>query len=298
MKVAATVVQDVGVIIARFQVPELHEAHRDLISTVIERHDKVLIFLGLAPVLVTRNNPLDFEARKQMILAEFPQVNVHYVDDVPDDDIWSEKLDKQVARLTGPSQSAALYGSRDSFLRHYTGKLPTCELEAEHFISGSEVRREVSRKSVRGTPDFRAGVVWGAFNRYPTCFPTVDVAVFDENKERLLLARKEHESQWRLIGGFADPGSPSYEADARREVEEEAGISITDPVYVGSFAIDDWRYRKEVDCIKTLLFTAKLQFGSPKPNDDIVALKWFKVDEIDLDRDIVPTHHQLVAELL
>ena len=37
---------DVGVLVGRFQVHKLHQAHLDLIRYVIERHDRVLIFLG------------------------------------------------------------------------------------------------------------------------------------------------------------------------------------------------------------------------------------------------------------
>jgi len=65
--------QDVGIIIGRFQVHQLTQAHKELIQFVIDRHTKVVIFLGLSPLLVTRNNPLDFESRKQMILKEFPK---------------------------------------------------------------------------------------------------------------------------------------------------------------------------------------------------------------------------------
>ena len=54
---------DVGVIVGRFQVNELHAAHRELIDTVIGNHKKVLIFLGLSPVRVTRHNPLDFTSK-------------------------------------------------------------------------------------------------------------------------------------------------------------------------------------------------------------------------------------------
>jgi len=59
---------DVGVIIGRFQVAELHDGHHMIISSVLERHKKVLIFLGSTPdVLVTKQNPLDFLTRQQMI---------------------------------------------------------------------------------------------------------------------------------------------------------------------------------------------------------------------------------------
>ncbi len=286
---------DVGVIIGRFQVHELHDAHIDLIQTVCDKHEKVIIFLGLSPLMVTRENPLDFESRKQMLLERFPDVNVLYVKDQYSDEVWSKKLDEQIEDLVSPGQSVVLYGGRDSFLPHYLGKHPTLELVPEAYYSGTEIRKSISRK-VKASPDFRAGVVWAAHSQFPTVYTTVDVAVYNEDWTRLLLARKAHEKEYRLIGGFADVRSPSFEADARREVQEEAHIAITDPQYVGSFLVDDWRFRREVDKIKTLLFRAKLLSGSPRPDDDIAEVRWFDIDTLNL-RDIVPNHREMIEAL-
>jgi bifunctional NMN adenylyltransferase/nudix hydrolase len=287
---------DVGVIVGRFQVPELHDAHKDLIKTVCDRHDKVIILLGLSPVRVTQENPLDFESRKQMILKSFPDVNVLYIKDTGTNESWSKQLDNIIDDLVTPAQSVVLYGGRDSFITAYTGRYPTQELVQETWVSGSEIRKDVSRKSVKASPEFRAGVVWAAYSQYPKCYATVDVAVFNEDESKILLCRKPHEDQYRLIGGFSMPDSDSYEADARREVQEEAGIAITDPVYVGSARIDDWRYRKEVDKIKTLLFRAKHMHGAPRPDDDVAEVRWFDVGTINL-KQIRPEHHVLINML-
>lgn len=286
---------DVGVIVGRFQVPELHAAHRDLIQHVCDLHGKVLIFLGLSPVLGTRENPLDFEARKQMILDAFPGVNVLYIADRYSDDVWSTDLDRQVERLLTPSQTAVVYGGRDSFISRYSGKLPVLELEQTQWVSGSEYRREVSKRSVKSTSSFRAGVVWGAFNRFPTVFTTVDVAILNEDESSMLLCRKADEPHYRFIGGFSDPQLGSFEADARREVMEEAGISITDPIYVGSYMIDDWRYRNEVDVIRTVFFKAKYQFGRPRPGDDVAEVCWLPA--MTHRSSMMPTHHELLSVL-
>ena len=49
---------DIGVIVGRFQVHDLTEGHRDLIDTVANRHDKVIVFLGTPrDSKLTRNNP-------------------------------------------------------------------------------------------------------------------------------------------------------------------------------------------------------------------------------------------------
>ena len=54
---------DCGVIIGRFQTSDLHSEHIKLIKYVLNRHQKVIILLGISPVLGTRRNPLDFQTR-------------------------------------------------------------------------------------------------------------------------------------------------------------------------------------------------------------------------------------------
>src|SRR5579859_5244904 len=95
---------DVGVIVGRFQVHELHDAHKTLINEVLERHDKVIVFLGLSPLMNTQENPLDFQARKQMLLAEFPSLNILYIKDRNSDELWSKDLDAKISDLITPAQ--------------------------------------------------------------------------------------------------------------------------------------------------------------------------------------------------
>jgi bifunctional NMN adenylyltransferase/nudix hydrolase len=101
------------------------------------------------------------------------------------------------------------------------------------------------------------------------------VAILNEERTKVLLARKPGEKLLRFVGGFADPRSKSYEADAKREVREETGLEISEPCYIGSTLVDDWRYRGEQDKIKTMMFVAIRIFGTtPKPMDDIAELQW------------------------
>jgi bifunctional NMN adenylyltransferase/nudix hydrolase len=79
-------------------------------------------------------------------------------------------------------------------------------------------------------------------------------------------------------------------------VAEETGIEITDPIYVGSHLVDDWRYRDEPDKIKTLLFRATLLYGKPEPKDDIERLTWVVADE--LQPSIIVPEHRPLLELL
>lgn len=287
---------EVGVLIGRFQVPELHEAHVDLIQSVIDRHPKVIVFLGLSPCKTTFNNPLDFESRKQLILQKFPNINVLYIKDEASDDVWSKKLDSQVEDLLGANQSAVLYGSRDSFIPHYKGRLPVIELEPTRIISGTELRKEASNR-VKASPDFRAGVIWAVGNQFPSCLPTVDVAIVDATNKRVLLARKPSEKLYRFVGGFSSPQSVSYEQDARREALEETGLEVDDLTYVGSTLIEDWRYRKEQNKIKTMFFVGYYVYGSPDAKDDIAESRWFDLKKLS-ELDIVPEHRGLLKMFL
>lgn len=290
---------DVGVIVARFQTPALTQAHRELLDYVCE-HDKVIVVLGTSDIRGSRREPLSFLARKQMIEDEYDVLVIPcgtYVSDA----VWSKELDRAISTHVYPGQSVVLYGGRDSFIPYYSGRFDTMEMEQVSDFSATAVRHRAALITPN-SEDFRAGVIHGVNNRYPSCYPTVDVAIFrneglsDAPVLQLLLARKPGETDMRFPGGFADPRSESYEADARREVMEETGLEVSDPQYVGSTLVDDWRYRNEPDKIKTLLFAAMYRFGHAKPADDIEEVRWIDFDAIT-PHYLVPEHRPLLAML-
>ena len=288
---------DVGILIGRWQVHQLHEAHRDLISTVMKNHDRVIIFVGLSPLKNTANNPMDFNTRRIMIQETFPEVEVYYVSDNASDEIWSKNIDREIEKWLKPHQTAVIYGSRDSFIPHYHGKYQVQELEATKFISGTEIRRRISN-TFHPSKEFRAGVISASLNRFPTCYPTVDIAIINRDKGLVLMGKKEGEEHLRFIGGFASPDSPSYEYDAKREVMEETGVEVDDLRYIGSAIINDWRYKNEVDKIKTLFFVGTYIFGRPEANDDIAYVEWVPLNELLSGEIQVVTGHEVLVDML
>lgn len=267
---------EIGVIIGRFQVHELHHAHLTLIESVQKRHKRVILFLGISPVLCTRNNPLDYETRVRMIREKFPEISIMPMKDRNNDFIWSTEIDLRIKEVF-PMGSVVLYGGRDSFISHYKGKFDTLELEQEVFVSGTEVRKSVSEE-IRSDVNFRAGVIYASHNQYPKVFPTVDIVVIKDNK--FILGRKPGESKYRFVGGFVDPSDNSFEEAAKREMQEELGkIEVSDMEYISSRKIDDWRYRKEIDSITTTFFVCTYLYGSIKPADDIEEARWFNIED-------------------
>jgi len=282
-----------GVVVGRFQTPDLHGSHIDLLRSVIEEHDKVIIFLGLSPLKATFNNPLDFESRKGMILEKFPEVTILYIKDMKSDIVWSKRLDEMIKDVLGPTHTATLYGGRDSFLEHYMGKFPTQELESNRFISATEIRDKIST-TVKHTADWRAGVVWATQNDYPSVMVPIDVAILNEDETECLFGRKEHETEYRFIGGFSDPKlDKTFEQTVKREVQEETGLEISPPVYIGSAFIDDWRYKYERNKVITIFYKSKRLHGMVKPDDDIVEARWLPVNSKETRSLLLKAHQQL-----
>lgn len=268
-----------GVIIARFQTPYLHPGHLAIIESVQAKHKKVVIVLGVSPVLGSKRNPLDFHTREKMIRKVCPDVVVLPLPDQPLDTAWSVNLDNLLMN-TFPGSSFMLYGSRDSFIKYYTGKCSVAELPAHGEFSATELRNAVKEQTMDAV-EFRSGIIYAYANTYPKVYPTVDVAVFRNRKKEILLGKKENDQKWRLVGGFTDPTDDGFEHAALRELKEEAGnIEVSALQYEGSFRVDDWRYRNETDKIITTLFSTDFISGEPYGSDDIIEVKWFPMTEL------------------
>ena len=109
----------IGVIVARFQVAELTEGHKELLDFVLNKeHNQNVIFLGVAPTKATKNNPLDYDSRRRMIEEAYPgQFTILFQEDRATDQKWSEELDESISIIAN-GRDVVMYGSRDSFGAH------------------------------------------------------------------------------------------------------------------------------------------------------------------------------------
>lgn len=289
-----------GVIIARFQTPSLHEGHLELIRQVKLKHNRVLIILGVSPVKGSRKNPLDYYTRERMIKQQFPEIVVLPLSDQKYDTIWSKKLD-ELLHNNFPHETFVLYGSRDSFMGTYTGRYPTEALPPVKDYNATAMREALSDK-VFDTEEFRAGIIYNTYNLFPAVYATVDIALFKNNRQQLLVGRKPNETTWRLPGGFSDPTDECFEVAAARELREECGNMETSAMeYVASVKIDDWRYRSETNKIITTLFATDLLYGEPAAGDDLAEVKWITVTDIPelmKKQELADTHQPLFQRLV
>lgn len=297
---------EVGVLIGRFQVDELHDGHKTLVDTVKANHSLVILFLGVPVIKHGEENPLDFDTRKMMLQDMHPDLVILPLNDQRKDEDWSEILDSKINGHLPNGGKALLYGSRDSFIPRYHGKFDTCELISKIQFSGTETRNKVASEPINSR-DFRKGVIYANYGRYPNVWPCADVVVYNADDKSILLARKPKEDQYRFIGGHVDPSDASYEHAAIRELHEEAGVNLevggVDEVeYVCSGHIDDWRHARYKSSIKSALFLVQRKWGKAEPNDDIEEVKWFSVDEMVSDgfveANIVPEHREFFGKLI
>ncbi len=285
----------VGVAVVRFQVPELHKGHSNILKIVRAEHERVILFVGVSPIRCDKSDPLDFNIRRQMILEEYEDIEIYPIADVGDNNKWSINLDSQISLLIGETTPAVLYGGRKSFLDKYKGKYKQYKCEEVPNISGTEIREKIYNKPINSY-NFRAGIIYCTGNQFINATPCVDAALFNKDETKILLGRKKDEEKFRFIGGHVDPGE-TYEEAVLREIREEVNVDAECQEYLGSFVSDDWRHRNKESKITTILFKTKLICGTSEAKDDIVEVRWFDITTIKVRSVFVKTHIPMANKL-
>lgn len=276
-----------GVVIGRFQVPDLHWGHRHLLERVLELHTHLVVAIGVSPLPPTAHDPLPFQYRRDMILREMEiygkAISVIPVYDHPSDERWCENLDRVLTDIYGTD--LVLYGSRDSFVDTYSGVFPTvCLASPDDAPSGSTVRSMLGREKLPHTSPangWGAGVVWATQQQFPTVYTTVDVALMSEDDSKVALITKRDVYGYMFIGGFADPSSNSDKDDVVRETFEEAGVTATNIQPICDMKVDDWRYRPTGSVIRTRFYTAIADSNKIVAGDDAETVSWVDLKSLN-----------------
>ena len=83
----------------------------------------------------------------------------------------------------------------------------------------------------------------------------------------------ENKGKWTFLGGLIDPPDPSPEAALVRELREELGVA-------GRVLGEVGRYPHRSDPGSCVVLLADFE-GEPRPNEELLALRWFTRDEVE-----------------
>ncbi|WP_414837621.1 adenylyltransferase/cytidyltransferase family protein [Candidatus Nanosalina sp. VS9-1] len=131
-----------AVFLGRFQ--PFHRGHRKVIEDYRDEFDDFCIGIGSTDEERTEDNPLNFEERKELIEACYPDLEIVGIDDEEKTDegnrIWMEKVKKK----TG----ADIVISQNPLVRKIVEDFPGLELEEQDLhdpkiYSGTAVRRRI-----------------------------------------------------------------------------------------------------------------------------------------------------------
>lgn len=280
----------IGVVIGRFQVPQLHEGHQQLLKAVRDRSDYLVVLLGVSGLDgYVRENPLTFHQRATMFTELFPDTVVLPLMDEPTNEAWSESLDAILATVY-PLETVTLYGGRDSFAAAYTGK---CKVETVDMQPAVTTQGTLHREAIQESRnlEFKRGQIYALQRQYPHAYATVDVALV--KRPHVFLIRRADTGQWAFPGGFVDPKDESLEKAAARELYEETGLAADCGCkleYVTSLRVNDWRYRGRRDKIMTTLFVGWYNVGMPVLNpSEAQDYRWATLEEAT---EIIHDTHQ------
>lgn len=166
----------IGVVIGRFQVPELTDGHLALLDHVLKGSDDVCVLVGVSPT-VSVKNLLPFDCVEQVIRTSYPEIfHVHPLEDIPGQDLqWSMQIDRFLSLLF-PRCEISLYGGRDSFKDHYVGRhRPVVEFQDfDTRVNATKLRSEIIHGKPEDSAAFRRGIIFGVGRYVHSQLPATD----------------------------------------------------------------------------------------------------------------------------
>jgi bifunctional NMN adenylyltransferase/nudix hydrolase len=160
-------VASLGVVVCRMQVPDLTRSHEMMLQSVLNRHERILVVLGVSDkdVLVEKN-PFSLDFRTQMLNGHVrANDSIVGLKDNLDDGIWVNNLDNLIDTYLMPGEKVVLYGGRDSFVPYYkkhNGKYDTVELNPVENDSGTASREMARHKRPVYSPEVADALLWQA----------------------------------------------------------------------------------------------------------------------------------------
>lgn len=146
-----------AVFIGRFQ--PFHIGHMSVVEKILTQFPRLLLIIGSANESETSKNPWTLEEREEMIRASIPvimqeKIDIAWLDDVPEDRVWWEKLRNLISNYAGIQANTTNNTQWSCIL--FTGNEWVADICRDHTIttewiqysidiSGSEIREKMRK---------------------------------------------------------------------------------------------------------------------------------------------------------
>ncbi|XAQ44837.1 bifunctional nicotinamide-nucleotide adenylyltransferase/Nudix hydroxylase [Ralstonia solanacearum] len=330
---------DALVFVGRFQ--PLHRAHVEVLRRALSLADTVCVLIGSTDKPRTIKDPFSFDERRQMILsvlseAERERVRIGAVQDSTYNDVdWLRWVQDAVAAELGGTadRRIGLIGHEKDASSYYLRMFPQWPLvavDASEDVSSTEIREQYFAErsnsfvswavpapvfawleAFRNQPAFaqlKAEAEFIATYRkawsaapYPVTFVTVDAVVVHSG--HLLLVRRRSEpgrGLWALPGGFVGQDE-RLETACIRELREETGLKLPEPVLRGSVK-DRQVFDHPQRSLRGRTITHAFLFHFPvgelprvKGGDDADKARWVPLNDFARMRDVMFEDHFDIA---
>ncbi|WP_321950627.1 bifunctional nicotinamide-nucleotide adenylyltransferase/Nudix hydroxylase [Paraburkholderia bannensis] len=330
---------DALIFIGRFQPP--HRGHLDVLRRALSQATRVCILIGSTDRPRTIKDPFSYEERRQMILALLDEdereriVIAPVQDSTYNDGDWLRWIQDAVASELGDTtgRRIGLIGHEKDASSYYLRMFPQWEFvetEATEDISATEIREQLFAErnnsfvswavpapvhdwlegfrtrpefaQLKSEAEFIAGYqkAWAAAP-YPVTFVTVDALVVHSG--HILLVRRRSEpgrGLWALPGGFVNQDE-RLETACIRELREETGLKLPEPVLRGSIK-DRQVFDHPQRSLRGRTITHAFLFHFPvgelprvKGGDDADKARWVPLNTFARMRDVMFEDHFDIA---
>ncbi len=115
---------------------------------------------------------------------------------------------------------------------------------------------------------------------YPNSAPTAGCVIVQDGRALITKRAKEPEKgRYDIPGGFLRAGEDVL-VGLRREIEEELGVQI-EVTFEDFVSAVPHEYGPEGDYVLAMGFSARIASGEPKAADDVEALRWVSLNELE-----------------
>ena len=325
------------VLIGRFQ--PLHNAHLEIIKRATALTDQLVIITGSAAQPRTYKNPFTSQERERMIKSATGGLSLRIyvepnIDTMYNDQAWAVRVQGIVSKYKILGTKTAIIGHKKDESSFYLDMFPQWEyVDVEEIeplsavnirdlyfnwtFNSNFIKNVVPASTYDFLMEFRRTEEFAQIIRerefliengkqyaslkYPPIFSTADSAVICSGHVLMIKRRAEPgRGLWALPGGYVNANTDKTVLDAAiRELREETGIKVPEPVLRGSIAdnrVFDAIDRSPRGRIITHCFKIVLPDGAlpkVKGSDDAEKARWVPIAEVRSD-ECFEDHYDMV----